>query len=173
MSDSLSPHGLYSPWNSLGQNTGVGSLSLLQGIFATQGLNPGLPHCRQILYHLSHKGSPRILEWVAYPFSSRSSQPRNWTRISYITGRFFTNRKCTRFSSLIIANGIFIPRPYNIVSQIWNINTHQQNSLGRNGQVFSLVSLPWQFLIVSLRGYNSIFNHHLPICNFSFFCDVR
>ena len=40
------------------------SLSRLQGIFPTQGLNPGLPHCRQILYQLRHKGSPRILEWV-------------------------------------------------------------------------------------------------------------
>ena len=49
-------------WNSPGQNTGVGSLSLLQGIFPTQGSNPGLPHCRWILYQLSHKGSPRILE---------------------------------------------------------------------------------------------------------------
>ena len=46
------------PWDSPGQNTWVGSLSLLQGIFPTQGLNPGLPHCRQILYQLSHKGSP-------------------------------------------------------------------------------------------------------------------
>ena len=51
MSDSLWPHGLYSPWNSLGQNTGVGSLSLLQGTFPTQGSNLGLPH-----YQLSHKG---------------------------------------------------------------------------------------------------------------------
>ena len=59
MYDSLPPHGLYSPWNSPGQNTGVGSLSLLQGIFLAQGLNPGLPHCRWILYELSHKGSPR------------------------------------------------------------------------------------------------------------------
>ena len=57
-SDSLRPHGLYSPWNSPGQNAGVGSLSLLQGIFPTQGLNPGLLHCRQILYQLSRKGSP-------------------------------------------------------------------------------------------------------------------
>ena len=47
-------------WNSPGQNTGVGSLSLLQGIFPTQGLNPGLLHNRQILYQLSHKGSPCI-----------------------------------------------------------------------------------------------------------------
>ena len=55
VSDSLQPHGLHSPWNSPGQNTGVGSLSRLQGIFPTQGSNPGLPHCRQILYHLSHQ----------------------------------------------------------------------------------------------------------------------
>ena len=74
-----------------GQNTGVGSLSFLQGIFPTQGLNPGLPHCRQILYQLSHKGSPRILEWVAYPFSSRSSRSRNQTRVSCTAGRLFTN----------------------------------------------------------------------------------
>ena len=52
------PHGLYSPWNSPGQNTGVGSLSLLQGSFPTQGSNPGLPHCRRTLYQLNHKGSP-------------------------------------------------------------------------------------------------------------------
>ena len=66
--DSLRPHGLYSLWNSPGQDIGVGSLSFLQGIFPTQRANPGLPHCRQILYQRSHKGSPRILEWVAYPF---------------------------------------------------------------------------------------------------------
>ena len=79
LSDSLWPQGLYSPWNSPGQNTGVGSRSFLQGIFLTQGSNPGLPHCRQILYQLSHKGSPRILGWVAYPFSCGSSPPRNRT----------------------------------------------------------------------------------------------
>ena len=60
VSDSLQPHGLYSPWNSPGQNTSMGNLSLLQGIFPTQGSNPGLWHCRQILYQLSHKGSPDI-----------------------------------------------------------------------------------------------------------------
>ena len=91
MSDSLWPHGLYSPWNSPGQNTGVGSLSLLQGIFPIQGSNPGLPHYRQIIYQLSHKGSPRILEWVAYPFSSGSSRLRKWTGVSCIEGGFFTN----------------------------------------------------------------------------------
>ena len=91
MSDSLRPHGLYSSWNSPDQNTGVGSLSLLQGIFPTQGLNPGLLHCRRILYQLSHKGSPKILEWVAYPFSRGSSWPRGQTGVCCIAGRFFTN----------------------------------------------------------------------------------
>ena len=90
MSDSLWPYGLYSPWNSLDQNTGVGSLSLLQGIFPTQRSNPGLPHCRWILYHLSHQGSPRILEWVASSFCRGSSRPRSQTRVSCIAGRFFT-----------------------------------------------------------------------------------
>ena len=91
-----------------GQNAGMGCHALLQGIFPTQGSKPGLPHCRWILYHLSHQGSPKgryekcesesqscptlcnpvdyivhgilqagILEWVVYPFSSRSSLPRN------------------------------------------------------------------------------------------------
>ena len=64
VSDSLQPHGLQPtrllcPWNSPGKNTGVGCCSLLQGIFLTQRLNPGLLHCRQILYCLSHfNGSP-------------------------------------------------------------------------------------------------------------------
>ena len=78
-------------WNSPCQNTGVGSLSLIQGIFPTQGSNPGLPHCRLILYQLSHKGRSGILEWVAPPFSIRSSWPRNQIRVSYIAGGFFTN----------------------------------------------------------------------------------
>ena len=61
MSSSLQPQGLYNPWNSPGQNTGVGSLSLLQGIFPTQRSNPRLPYCRWILYQLSLQRSPRIL----------------------------------------------------------------------------------------------------------------
>ena len=60
VSDSLRPQGLYSPWNSPGQNTGVGSLSLLQGIFPTQGSNLALSHCRWILYQLSHQRSPSL-----------------------------------------------------------------------------------------------------------------
>ena len=71
VSNSLGPHGLYSPWNFPGQNTGVGSLSLLQGIFPTQGLNPGLPHFRQILYQLSHKGNPRSKRETLYSYGKK------------------------------------------------------------------------------------------------------
>ena len=131
VSHSLQPHGLYSPWNSPGQNTGVGSQfpspadlpnpgikpgssalqvdslpaeppgktkntglgshSLLQQILQTQGLNPGLLHCRRILYQLSHQGCPRILQWVAIPFSRGSSKPKDWTQVSHIAGRFSTS----------------------------------------------------------------------------------
>ena len=73
------------------KNTGVGCHAPLQRIFLTQGSNPGLTHCRWILYHLSHQRSPRILEWVACPFSRESSGPRNQTRVSCIAGRFFTS----------------------------------------------------------------------------------
>ena len=89
--DSLWPHGLYSPWNSPGQNAGVGSLSLLQGSSQPRDRTQVYPHYRWILYQLSHKGNPRILEWVACPFARGSSRPRNGTGVSCIAGGFFTN----------------------------------------------------------------------------------
>ena len=76
--------------DSPGKNTGVGCHALFQGIFPIQGSSPGLPHCRQILYCLSHQGSPWILEQVANSFSRGSSWPRNQTSVSCIAGRFFT-----------------------------------------------------------------------------------
>ena len=69
----------------------VGSHSLLKGIFPTQGSKPGLLHCRRILYQLSHKGNPKVLVSVAYPFSSRSSWPRNWIRVSCFAAGFVIN----------------------------------------------------------------------------------
>ena len=86
-----SPPGSTVHGDSPGKNTGVGFHALLQGIFPTQRLNPGLLHYRWILYCLSHQGSPRILEWVAQQFSRGSSQPRNWTGVSCIAGRFFSS----------------------------------------------------------------------------------
>ena len=70
VSNSLQPHGLRParlpcPWDFPGKNTRVGCHSLLQGIFPTQESNLGLLHCRQILYHLNHQGSPfRILRYL-------------------------------------------------------------------------------------------------------------
>ena len=70
MSFSLRLHGLYSPWNSPGQNTGAGNLSHLQRIFPTQGSNPGLLHCRQILYQLSHQ----VVKDAARNLTNRASR---------------------------------------------------------------------------------------------------
>ena len=72
--------GLYNPWNSPGQNAGVGSLSLLQGIFPTQELNRGLLHCRQILYWLSYQGSPsrHHLEPIIQSFYDWAQRSLKW-----------------------------------------------------------------------------------------------
>ena len=98
LSHSVVSDSLWPPWtvasvhgDSPSKNTDVGCHALLQGIFLTQGSNPGLSHCGQILYHLSHQGSPRILGWVACSFFRGSSQPRNQTRVACIAGGFFTS----------------------------------------------------------------------------------
>ena len=83
MSDSLQSYGLYGPWNSPGQNTGVGSLSLLQWIFPTQESNQGLLHCRWILYQLSYQWPARITtptcpRPTSSAFSRKPSQEVKW-----------------------------------------------------------------------------------------------
>ena len=85
-----SPRGSSVCGDSPGKNTRVGCHAS-PGDVANPGIKPGLPQCRQILYPLSSQGSPRTLEWVAYPFSSWLSRPRNWTGVSCITGGFVTN----------------------------------------------------------------------------------
>ena len=111
MSNSLRLHGLQPtrllcPWNSPGKNTGVDCHALLQGIFPTRGSNPGLPHCKWILYCLSHQGSPRILEWRAYPFSRRSSWPRNWAGFFCIADGSFTSW-ATREAPSYLLGGLY------------------------------------------------------------------
>ena len=98
MSNSLWPHGLYSPCYSPGQNTGVGSLSLLQGIFPTQGSNQGFPHCRQILYQLSHKGSPK------FPDQESNLCPLRWKSRVLTTGhpgKSHVYVKCSRIQEVL------------------------------------------------------------------------
>ena len=116
VSNSLWPHGLQPsrflyPWDSPGKNTTVGCHALLQGIFPSQELKPSLLHCRQILYCLSPQGSPRILEWVAYPFSRRFSQPRSWTGFFCIVGGFFTSW-ATREALVFYNNAALIPQVF-------------------------------------------------------------
>ena len=103
----LQPARLLCPWDSPGKNTGVGSQFFLQGIFLTQGSNPNLPHCRQILYQLRHQGSPKILEWGAHSFSSGSSRPRNRMGVACIAGRFFISwaKAKERFQEFIFTSG--------------------------------------------------------------------
>ena len=137
---SLQPHGLYSSLNSPGQNTGVGSLSLLQGIFPTQGSIPGLPHCRQILYQLSHKQSPRILEWVALPFSKGSSQPRTPTlQVDSLPAEPQGKPKNTGVGSLSLLQRIFLTQEWNQGLQHCRQNFDQLSSerkpLGNKGQI--------------------------------------
>ena len=86
-----SPLGSSGPWRFSRQEYWMSCHAFLQGIFPTQGSNTGLPRCRWFLYQLSHKGSPRILECIAYSISSGSPWPRNWTGVSCIAGGFFTN----------------------------------------------------------------------------------
>ena len=95
---SISPSNEYSgslnsPWNSLGQNAGVGSLSLLQGIFPTQGSNPGLPHCRQILNQLSHKGNPEASFRLYHINYENIYSLHNWILFSFFGQPFYSDLK--------------------------------------------------------------------------------
>ena len=97
------------------------AIPLSRGIFPTQGSNPGLWHCRQILYCLSHQGNSRILEWVAYLFSRGTSQPRNWTGVSCVAGRFFTSW-ATREVHALTSN------PQLSISSLWFFHSPQRPS---------------------------------------------
>ena len=87
--------------DSAGKNIGEGCL---QGIFPTQGANTCLLHCRQILDHLSHKGSPRILKWIACPFSRGTFWPRNQTGVFCSAGGLFDGW-ATREAQQLLSEG--------------------------------------------------------------------
>ena len=117
----LRPHGLYSPWNSPGQNTGAGSLSLIQGIFPTQGSNPGLPHCKWILYQLSHKGwlVPTLYVW-GWGNSSWSQELLFFLSIHGFTYLFNSLLVCTYYVSItVLGTGV----PMATGKQTWHHGT--------------------------------------------------
>ena len=126
-----SPSGSSVHGDSLAKNTRVGCHSLLQGTFPTQGLNPGLLHWRQILYWLSHQGSPRILEWVAYPLSRGPSWPRKWTGVSWIAGGFFSSWATREASVFSLYLHLFwkATRP-SIIWEFYHLHCHQKSSSG-------------------------------------------
>ena len=98
ISDCLRPHGLYSAWNSPGQNTEVVSLFLLQGIFPTQGSNPGLLHCRWILYHLSHRGS--LLGVVMLFILIKRTKADIWERLLFPNKKKIKREKFAVYTTL-------------------------------------------------------------------------
>ena len=126
--------------DSPGKNTGVGCHVLLQGIFSTQGSNSGLLHCRRILYCLSHQRSPRILAWVACPFSRGNSQPRSWTRVSCIVGSWAT---CYSLPAELPG------KPSKLLGWviwrqgIWNVGLSNKGTLGRVWSGMQIVSISY------------------------------
>ena len=101
VSDSLQPHGLQPPrllcpWNSPGKNTGVGSHSRFFSESSTKGLNPGLLYCRQILYHLSHQGSP-ISDNIKTRFHLNSIKCYGRKQVSYMCRSSFNTMTITDF----------------------------------------------------------------------------
>ena len=121
--DPLRPHGQYSPWDSPGQNTGVGCRSLLQGIFPTQGSNPGLPHCRQILYQLSHQGSP-LLWWRFFLIVTLLTASDLPTKSTHYTSFIIQYRGDNRWENPTIFKFSFILVPW------WSVQhgTEMRNS---------------------------------------------
>ena len=119
----LRPQGLYSPWNSPCQNTEVGSLFLLQGIFPSQGLNPGLPLFRQILYQLGQKGSPRRSEVVANTttqMSPENSLSESYRRVHSTWGHLYkmsSIRKCVE-TEVICTSEVIDISPGNLDSSL-------------------------------------------------------
>ena len=141
------PWTIYSPWNSPSQNTGVGSLSLLQWIFPTQKLNWGLLNCRRSLHQLSHRGSTRILGWVACPFSSRSFWPRNWTGILCIADGFLTNWAIPQ-----LPNGNILEKPvYNTKTRM--LTLIQSTNLFQISQVLLVHLYSWVCLYLFLYSF--------------------
>ena len=121
VSNSLQPHGLQAarllcPWGFSRQEYWSGLPCLPPGDHPNPGIEPGLPHCRWILYHLSYQGGPRVLEWVACPFSRGSSQSSNRARVSCIIGGFFTSW-ATRNSQNLHKTYAF----RHVVPSIWNV----------------------------------------------------
>ena len=102
VSNSSRPHALYRPWNSPGQNTGVGSCFLLRGIFPTQGLNPGLLHCGQSLYHLSHQGSQYLMINLMINHNSKDYEKYIYKKLNHFSVHL---KHCINYTAILFLKG--------------------------------------------------------------------
>ena len=137
------------------------AIPILQGIFPTQGWNPGLPYCRRILYHLSHQGSLRMLERVAYPFFRGSSWPRNWTRVFYTAGGFFTNWATILYCYFYYWQDICDPNTTNLKKEIvCNTNRMQLNTLYFWSMIFLYLFLRKISILKSYRVEDKYWSTH-------------
>ena len=162
VSDSLHPHGLYGPWNSPGQNTGAGNLSLLQGIFPTQWWNPGLPHCRRILYQLSHKWRPLATWginrngkaggalWLAQPQCMLTCVQPYLARVSQANVPGERGKRVRARSLRNLSNHPLLSQPhwpFSALEHSYNLIAHQLKRLspcGRHGFDTWVRRIPWR-----------------------------
>ena len=134
VSDSLRPHGLYSPWNSPGQNPGVGSISLLQGIFPTQGSNPGLSHCRRILYQPSHQGNLLYIQEAWKNVATKKCTQMftvallKWPNpeLTQISNRQMRCIHTTEYYPAIKGNGVPIQHEWTLKTCCWGKEAHHE-----------------------------------------------
>ena len=125
MSDSLQPRGLQPvrllcPWGFSRQRYRSGLPCPPSGDLPNPGITTRSPILWQKFYHLSHQRSPRILEWVAYPFPRGSSQPKNQTRVSCITGGFFTSWATREAQKILYVWAICnLLKPFSLISHLF------------------------------------------------------
>ena len=133
--------------------------SFLQGIFPTQRLNPCVPNCRWLLYRLNHQGSPRILEWGAYPFSSGSFQPRNQTGVSCIAGGFFTSWATREAWAALISEALTDNESFYPVFILWK--KEKKGDLSWSDQEINLCT---EFVIYG-EDFRNLFSAEFPTRN--------
>ena len=137
-----------------GKNDGVNCHALLQRIFPTQGSNSGLPCSGWILYHLSHQGNPRILEWVAYPFSRGSSWLRNQTRVSCIAGRFFTSWVSKEAPEMRMIKTILVRSQIKMRDNVkWTEDIIVEKQRNHNLEIWTFLSLFRLYILHKIRTW--------------------
>ena len=158
---------LLCPWNSPGKNTRVGSHFLLQEVFLTQGLNSGLPHCRQILYCLSHQESPFIypmldLKYVQPFFNVPPIKIRSLIllplRVSWLRDSRLKKRIRQKWQYIIFKTTL--PKALQLPRSLTWITQGNYHVLGKCKQLYKEVHCDWGFLSTASKEVQSPNNRH-------------